>query len=200
MLRGWGAGRPLKPGDVVIGAFPGVQTTKARPAVVLSTESYHLDRPDVIVGIIPTQDPRPSAPADCLLADWTVAGLHAPSWFRMFLGTLPRTSVRKLGRLSPRDWTAVQTCCRKGFSADGEGFHYFAGKAVCARFRAVLRSRNPDRKLWAAVKTPLHCKSSIAFVPRRSVNSSRKAYLKAWQRKRIIRGCQHAGRYPFDGR
>ncbi|MBL8228421.1 MAG: type II toxin-antitoxin system PemK/MazF family toxin [Bryobacterales bacterium] len=108
----------MKPGDVVIGAFPGAQMTKARPAVVLSTENYHLNRPDVIVGIITTQDPRPPSPTDCPVADWTVAGLHAPSWFRLFLVTLPRCGVRKVGRLSPRDWMAVQTCFRNGFLAE----------------------------------------------------------------------------------
>lgn len=51
-LLAWGAGRPLNPGDVVVGAFPGAPLTKARPAVELSTESYHLNQPDVIVGIV----------------------------------------------------------------------------------------------------------------------------------------------------
>jgi hypothetical protein len=32
----------LKPGDVVVGAFPGADATKVRPAVVLSTELYEL--------------------------------------------------------------------------------------------------------------------------------------------------------------
>src|SRR5271166_812842 len=35
----------LKPGDVVVCAFPGA-LTKTRPAVVLSTESYQRHRPD----------------------------------------------------------------------------------------------------------------------------------------------------------
>jgi mRNA-degrading endonuclease toxin of MazEF toxin-antitoxin module len=51
----------LKPGDVIVGAFPGAQVTKSRPAVVLSTEDYHRNRPDVVVGLITTQAPKPLA-------------------------------------------------------------------------------------------------------------------------------------------
>ena len=69
----------MKPGDVVIVAFPGAQLTKTRPAIVLSTEDYHRHRPDVIVGIITTQTPQPLTPTDCALLDWKQAGLHAPS-------------------------------------------------------------------------------------------------------------------------
>ena len=105
----------MKPGDVVIGAFPGAQSTKARPAVVLSTEDYHSHRPDVIVGIVTTQAPQFLAPTDCMLVDWRRAGLHAPSHFRLFLVTLPQSEVRLVGRLSISDWESVQTCFERGF-------------------------------------------------------------------------------------
>jgi len=104
----------LKPADLAIATFPGVHLTKARPAVVLSVETYHLNRPDVIVGIITTQVPRPATPTDCSLVDWAASGLHAPSWFRLFLVTLPRINVRIIGELSLRDWAAVQICLRNG--------------------------------------------------------------------------------------
>jgi mRNA-degrading endonuclease toxin of MazEF toxin-antitoxin module len=58
----------LRPGDIVVGAFPGALTTKTRPAVVLSTEDYQRHRPDVVVGLITTQAPRPLTPTDCVLA------------------------------------------------------------------------------------------------------------------------------------
>ena len=48
----------MKPGDVVVGAFPGADATKVRPAVVLSAELYHRHRPDVIVGLVTTQPPK----------------------------------------------------------------------------------------------------------------------------------------------
>jgi len=62
-----------------VGAFPGAQTTKTRPAVVLSTEDYHRHRPDVVVGLITTQAPKPLAPTDCALRDleasWATCGV-----------------------------------------------------------------------------------------------------------------------------
>ena len=108
----------MKPGDVVIGAFPGAQITKTRPAVVLSTENYHQHRPDVIVGIITTQPPASMAPTDCALTDWKQAGLHAPSFFRLYPVTLRQREVRLIGRLSETDWTAVRACFRAGFGGD----------------------------------------------------------------------------------
>jgi len=105
----------LKPGDVVVGAFPGAHLTKTRPAVVLSTENYHLHRPDVVVGIITTQPPQPLVPTDCALLDWRQAGLHAASYFRLFLVTLPQREIRRIGRLSDADWQSVRACLRVGF-------------------------------------------------------------------------------------
>jgi mRNA interferase MazF len=107
----------LKPGDVVIGAFPGAQLTKTRPAVVLSSEDYHRHRPDVIVGIITTQAPASMAPTDCALKEWKQAGLHSPSYFRLYPVTLPQHEVRLIGRLSDSDWANVRLCFREGFGA-----------------------------------------------------------------------------------
>jgi mRNA interferase MazF len=104
----------LKPGDVVIGGFPGANTTKIRPAVVLSTEVYHQHRPDVILGLITTRSTRDSAPTDCELREWQVAGLRQPSIFRLFLVTLLQREVRVIGRLSDSDWTSVRSCCKAG--------------------------------------------------------------------------------------
>jgi mRNA interferase MazF len=104
----------VKPGDVVIGAFPGAHLTKVRPSVVLSTEDYHRNRPDVIVGAITTQPPQIFAPTDCVLLDWKIAGLHTPSYFRLFLVTIPRHEIRVIGRLSAADWQLVQTYFYRG--------------------------------------------------------------------------------------
>ncbi len=94
----------MKPGDVVVAAFPVAQLIKARPAVVLSTEDYHWNRPDVMVGLITTQAPQALAPTDCVLLDWKQAGLHAASYFRLFVVTFPQRQVRLIGRLSDADW------------------------------------------------------------------------------------------------
>jgi mRNA interferase MazF len=59
----------LKPGDVVIAVFPGANLTKARPAVVVSNTDYQRDRPDVILGLITTNQSNPLCPTDCELLD-----------------------------------------------------------------------------------------------------------------------------------
>ena len=105
----------MKPGDVVVGAFPGARLTKMRPAVVLSTEDYHGHRPDVVVGFITTQAPEPLTPTDCELIEWKAAGLRLPSFFRLYPVTLPQSEVRVVGRLSDADWGAVRLCFKAGF-------------------------------------------------------------------------------------
>jgi PemK-like, MazF-like toxin of type II toxin-antitoxin system len=45
----------LKAGEVVVVDFPGATGIKRRPAVVLSSDTYHSSRPDVILGLITSQ-------------------------------------------------------------------------------------------------------------------------------------------------
>ena len=97
----------LRPGDVVVVDFPGVATTKRRPAVVVSTDDYHTHRPDVIVSLLTTQIAAATAPTDYVIQDWAAAGLHRPSASRSFLATLPATDAVLRGRLSDRDWEEV---------------------------------------------------------------------------------------------
>ena len=108
----------MKPGDVVVGAFPGAEVTKTRPAVVLSTEDYHRHRPDVVVGLITTQASKPLAPTDCALRDWKQAGLRAASCFRLFPVTPSQREVRLIGRLSDSDWESVRVCFKAGFGGE----------------------------------------------------------------------------------
>ncbi len=57
------------PGDVVTVAFVGVTGTKRRPAVVVSSDLYHANRPDVIVGLLTTQIGGATTPTDYRLQD-----------------------------------------------------------------------------------------------------------------------------------
>jgi mRNA interferase MazF len=45
----------FKAGDVVAVDFPGVNGVKRRPAIVLSSITYHKNRSDVIVGLLTSQ-------------------------------------------------------------------------------------------------------------------------------------------------
>lgn len=46
-----------EPGDVVTVNFPGALGAKRRPALVVSTDTYHKTRPDVILALANTSTP-----------------------------------------------------------------------------------------------------------------------------------------------
>jgi mRNA-degrading endonuclease toxin of MazEF toxin-antitoxin module len=106
----------LKPGDVVKANFVGAVRTKYRPVVVVSTDAYQAARPDVILAVLTTQVHRCTAPTDYVLQDWSAAGLHSPSAFRLYLGMASAGAVRPVGRLSDRDWSEIQARLRLGLA------------------------------------------------------------------------------------
>lgn len=97
-----------KPGDVVIADFPGTTGVKIRPAVVVSSDLYHTERPDLILDVVTTNILAAVCQTDYVLQDWSLAGLRSPSAFRCFLAMARPTSVRQIGRLSDRDWDEVR--------------------------------------------------------------------------------------------
>ena len=102
----------MRPGDVIIGTLPGAVETKVRPAVMIASETYLVERPDVIVGILTTKIPASPASTDYVLVDWEAAGLRAESCFRSYVLTLHRANTSVIGRLSRRDWEQVQARIR----------------------------------------------------------------------------------------
>lgn len=98
----------MNPGDVVTAEFQGVVSTKRRPALIVSTETYHRERPDVILAIITSQIDKAIAETDYVLQDWKSAGLNQPSAVRVFLLTLPKDKIKRIGKLSKRDWSEVR--------------------------------------------------------------------------------------------
>jgi mRNA interferase MazF len=89
-------------GDLVTVDFPGVTGVKRRPALVLSSATYHTARPDIIVGLITTRTSGLGV-TDYVLQDWEAAGLRVSSVFRCFIVTLPRTAnVMLIGHLLRR--------------------------------------------------------------------------------------------------
>ena len=42
----------MKLGDVVVGVLVGTNETKVRPAIVIASATYLVERPDVLVGIL----------------------------------------------------------------------------------------------------------------------------------------------------
>lgn len=106
----------LREGDVVTIDFPGVKGIKRRPAIVVSSATYHQHRPDVIVGIVTSQIQQATTPTDYLLKDWAKEGLHRPSAFRTFLATLPAVAATPIGHCSERDWQGVVACLKKAIA------------------------------------------------------------------------------------
>jgi mRNA interferase MazF len=108
---------PFNPGDIVTVDFPGVTGTKRRPAVVLSSKTYHAARPDTIVGLITTRISGLGS-TDYELQDWVAAGLRIASTFRSFIVTLPPTAnLIYIGHLSERDWQGVRMCLKISLAA-----------------------------------------------------------------------------------
>ena len=101
-----------EPGDVVTVDFPGAQGVKRRPALVISTPTYHQYRPDVVLGLITSQTAVATGPTDYILQDWTAAHLNRPSAFRAFLVTVPVNRVAVVGHISQRDWQEIQSRLR----------------------------------------------------------------------------------------
>jgi len=106
----------LKPGDVVIGTLRGAVETKVRPAVVISSDTYLVERPDVLVGLLTTKLPRTATATDHVLLAWRSAGLRAASCFRMYVMTIHRSDLTVIGHLSEQDWTQGKARVRAAFS------------------------------------------------------------------------------------
>ena len=106
----------MKPGDVVVGVLPGAVETKVRPAIVIASDTYLRERPDVLVGVLTTRTPAHPASTDYPLLDWQSAGLRSESCFRAYIITIHRSELTVIGHLSETDWRNVQTCVRRAFA------------------------------------------------------------------------------------
>ena len=98
----------MKPGTLVTLAFPGANGIKRRPALVVSTENYHNERPDVILALVTTKIQKAISSTDYILQDWSTSGLRQPSAVRMYLHTEDQSQITYMGELSETDWLEVQ--------------------------------------------------------------------------------------------
>ena len=93
-------------GDVVLVSFPftNLQTTKKRPAVVISRPVYQQNRPDVILMAITSQIRQPLATGEAFLQDWQAAGLVKSSVLKPLIATIEQSCIIKImGKLSVAD-------------------------------------------------------------------------------------------------
>lgn len=89
---------------------------KRRPALVLSSETYHRGRQEVIIAAV-SSNVRRLLPGDTMAADWRGAGLLAPSVITGIVRTVKNTMVeRSLGRLQAEDMRSVEASLRLALS------------------------------------------------------------------------------------
>lgn len=89
--------------------FTDRNTSKNRPAVILSDAlAFNTPAGHSVMAMITSQD-NPPWPLDCVLTDLAAAGLPAPSRVRFKLFTLDHRLVRgSVGHLSPADVALVR--------------------------------------------------------------------------------------------
>ena len=93
-------------GDVVLVPFPFTDqsTVKKRPAVVISSETYHRERPDVVLMAVTSQPRGSNAFGEVEVKDWKAAGLLKPSVVKPIMATIEqRLVIKRLGRLTDND-------------------------------------------------------------------------------------------------
>jgi hypothetical protein len=75
-----------------------LKRVKRRPAVVVSSDTYHAHCPDIVVCLLTTQLAPATTLMDYILQDWADAGLYAPSAFRVYVDDI------RLDGLSVNGW------------------------------------------------------------------------------------------------
>lgn len=98
-------------GDIVLVPFPFTDqsTTKQRPAVVVSSVRYHVERPDLILMAITSQQRESPLVGELTVRGWQAAGLLKLSAIKPILTTIEKRLVRKrLGNLNDKDRAALR--------------------------------------------------------------------------------------------
>jgi mRNA interferase MazF len=103
---------PFEFGDVVLVPFPFTSqaVSKKRPAVVVSSRGYALERADVVLMAITSQLRPTPLFGEMWIAEWRAAGLLKPSAVKPVITTLEqRLILQRLGVLDAADQAALRT-------------------------------------------------------------------------------------------
>ncbi len=98
-------------GDVVLVPFPFTNqlAVKRRPAVIVSSDAYHRERPDVIVVSVTSRTGRPPGVGDVMIEEWRDAGLLKTSLIKPVFATIEQALIlRRLGTLQDKDMTTLR--------------------------------------------------------------------------------------------
>jgi mRNA interferase MazF len=98
-------------GAIVLVRFPFTSqaASKQRPAVIVSSRAYNLERPDLIMMPVTSQLRPTPAVGEVWLRQWQAAGLIKPSAVKPVIATLELGLViRRLGALAAEDQEALR--------------------------------------------------------------------------------------------
>jgi len=93
-------------GDVVLVPFPFTEhtTSKKRPAIIVSSSDYNINRPDLVLIAVTSQVREPAPFGDTALIHWAVAGLIKPSVIKPIFTTIEKSlAIKRLGLLAEED-------------------------------------------------------------------------------------------------
>lgn len=94
-------------GDIVLVRFPFTDqtTAKKRPAVIISSNAYNQNRPDIIIMAVTSQVHGSGGYMDDIqIQKWQHAGLLKPSVIKPILTTIEKKlTLKKLGTISEND-------------------------------------------------------------------------------------------------
>jgi mRNA interferase MazF len=99
-------------GDVLLVPFPFTYqtTTKKRPTIVISSDSYNQSKLDILLIAVTSQVNIPLQFGETLITEWSRAMLLKPSVIKPIITTLEKQLViKKLGKLEAADILALQS-------------------------------------------------------------------------------------------
>lgn len=105
-----------KRGDIVLVPFPfsDQSTSKKRPAVIISSDTYNELSADCVIMAITSQTRKTIGMGECLLNDWRDAGLLKPSAIKPAISSIEKTLIlKKLGRLSSMDYRLMEEALKE---------------------------------------------------------------------------------------
>jgi len=98
-------------GEIILVPFPFTDqpTNKRRPAVVISSDQYNRERPDIILMAMTSQVRYAERGMDAEVKDWQQAGLLKTSLAKPVVATTEKGLILKtLGQLSKEDHRTLQ--------------------------------------------------------------------------------------------
>lgn len=103
-------------GDIILVPFPfsDQTTTKKRPAVIISSDTFNNTTSDIFIMAITGQIGKGLGIGECLIKDWQNAGLLKPSAIKPAISTIEQSLVlKRLGKLSSDDLVSIENTLKE---------------------------------------------------------------------------------------